>query len=207
MRNLMLVMVLLGVSACAAKSPQAGQGTPDKVVILSEKVTLLENSNLQLANDIVAIREENDMLRAELKKELEALGAKLEKPDSGDTHITLQPEILFASGSIRINRPGRKVLHKIAGALLRLPKGTRVRVAGHTDNVVPGRNLRHLFPNNLELSVARALAVARFLVKEEGLDPDLILVEGHGASSPVASNSTSAGRAKNRRISIFYPEG
>jgi len=204
MRNLVLILVLIGVSACAAKQPQAVKKDSDKMLTLSEKMRVLETENHQLASEMLAIRDENGRLRANLANEMEALNARVKSAGLGGAHITIHPEILFASGSIRINRSGRRELHRVARVLRRLPRGTRIHVAGHTDNMMPTRKLRRHFPNNLELSVARALAVAQFLIKEEKLDPDLILVEGYGASSPVASNKTSSGRARNRRLNIYY---
>ncbi len=53
----------------------------------------------------------------------------------------------------------------------------------------------------LELSELRAAEVARALI-EEGVAPSRIVTRGFGATAPVASNSTAAGRQRNRRVEI-----
>jgi len=55
--------------------------------------------------------------------------------------------------------------------------------------------------SNAALSQQRALAVARVLVAQ-GVAMDRIVVVGHGARSPVASNETPEGRGLNRRVEL-----
>ena len=69
-----------------------------------------------------------------------------------------------------------------------------LRIAGHTDNAGAA-------DFNMDLSRKRANAVRSALV-QRGMDPRRIFAEGHGASRPVADNTTEAGRARNRRIEI-----
>ena len=40
-----------------------------------------------------------------------------------------------------------------------------------------------------------------FLISQ-GVKPDLVMAAGHGDSDPIASNSTPAGRAQNRRVEL-----
>lgn len=54
---------------------------------------------------------------------------------------------------------------------------------------------------NLELSIARAAAVKKYLV-EKGLDEKRLYAFGYGQAKPVASNNTSEGQAKNSRIEL-----
>jgi len=77
----------------------------------------------------------------------------------------------------------------------------RIEINGYTDNVPIGPELKSRFPSNWELSTARATDVVRYLIKE-GVSPQLLSATGYGEQDPVASNSTAAGRAKNRRIEI-----
>jgi NitT/TauT family transport system substrate-binding protein len=68
----------------------------------------------------------------------------------------------------------------------------RVRVEGNTDNTGdPGYNR--------DLSYRRAKSVATYLVQRYGFDPDRFIVVGNGPDNPIADNTTSGGRAKNRR--------
>ena len=65
-------------------------------------------------------------------------------------------------------------------------------VAGHTDNV---GNAAY----NLDLSRKRANAVKDYLV-QKGVDTGRIIVEFHGFTKPIASNTTQQGRDINRRV-------
>jgi outer membrane protein OmpA-like peptidoglycan-associated protein len=68
-----------------------------------------------------------------------------------------------------------------------------VVVQGHTDNV-------GATDYNLDLSLRRAKNVVKLLTEKYRIDPARLKAEGYGASQPIASNATEAGRAKNRRI-------
>ncbi len=70
-----------------------------------------------------------------------------------------------------------------------------VLVVGHTD-------MTGAFEYNRELSERRAAAVAAKLTGGHGLSADRIFAVGVGPASPIATNRTEAGRAKNRRIEI-----
>ncbi len=73
----------------------------------------------------------------------------------------------------------------------------KVAVHGHTDNTgAPEKNQ--------QLSEDRAMAVRQWLEhKSNSAFPDgRIQVYAHGATEPVASNNTPAGKAKNRRVEV-----
>jgi len=70
----------------------------------------------------------------------------------------------------------------------------RIRVEGFTDN----RGSKEV---NEKLSSDRAEAVANWLA-DHGVDHDRLSSKGYGDRRPVASNSTSEGRAKNRRVEL-----
>ncbi|MCX2453433.1 OmpA family protein [Pedobacter sp. PLR] len=53
--------------------------------------------------------------------------------------------------------------------------------------------------HNMSLSVDRANAVKSYLVNA-GLNGSKLKIEGHGATNPVAENTTEAGKALNRRV-------
>ena len=54
---------------------------------------------------------------------------------------------------------------------------------------------------NQLLSEKRARAVADYLINK-GIPNEKIFTEGRGGSQPIASNSSDAGRAMNRRVEI-----
>ena len=111
--------------------------------------------------------------------------------------VTLHGDGLFDSGSTDIRHENMPILKRIAGSLRDV--SGEVIVAGYTDNV-PIRSLR--FPSNWDLSRARAEAVKDMLAQEPGLELRHFRFEGRGEAEPLASNDTTAGRAKNRRVEI-----
>ena len=75
-------------------------------------------------------------------------------------------------------------------------------VSGYTDNAPIGPALqREGITSNQVLSQKRAENVMEFLVSQ-GVKPDLLSAQGFGEASPVASNATAQGRAKNRRVEL-----
>jgi outer membrane protein OmpA-like peptidoglycan-associated protein len=70
-------------------------------------------------------------------------------------------------------------------------------VHGHTDNTGDPQA-------NQQLSEDRALAVRRWLETKSrsAFPPGRVQVYAHGASAPLVSNATPAGKAQNRRVEI-----
>lgn len=54
---------------------------------------------------------------------------------------------------------------------------------------------------NRQLSIERANSIKHYLIKE-GIKPELISVQGFGATQPIADNATERGRSMNRRVEI-----
>jgi outer membrane protein OmpA-like peptidoglycan-associated protein len=67
-------------------------------------------------------------------------------------------------------------------------------VSGHTDNSGSPEY-------NLTLSRKRAASVKAFLISQ-GVSPERVKIEYYGITRPVASNDTTEGRNKNRRVDI-----
>lgn len=101
--------------------------------------------------------------------------------------------INFESGSDKLTLGAQKKIVEVAQVLNRYP-GVRVAVAAHTDNQGPAEA-------NLQLSKRRAVAVARYLV-QQGVAGNRLAPQAYGESKPLASNTTSAGRATNRRVEL-----
>ena len=112
--------------------------------------------------------------------------------------IRLMGETTFDLGKAEIRPQMLPLLVKI-GALL---KGTRgeIIIAGHTDNL-PLRG--GPYKSNLGLSMARAASVADFLLKKASIEPEKISTMGFGEHRPLATNDTTQGREKNRRVEII----
>ena len=102
--------------------------------------------------------------------------------------------IFFDKGSPEVAPESADSLSVIAAFLVENPENTYL-VVGHTDNVGS-------FAMNLNLSEARANAVVDKLVAEFGVNQEQLTAVGIGFASPVTSNATEEGRAKNRRVEI-----
>ncbi len=119
-------------------------------------------------------------------------------PDYQYVQISLRGSVLFDSGEADIKKEAKPILAKI-GELLKKFEGYTVEIEGHTDNVPM---VSSTYKDNNWLSSARALNAAEYLIKTQKLDASRIKYTGRGEYEPVASNATSEGRARNRRIEI-----
>jgi len=117
----------------------------------------------------------------------------------GNMVLSIPASITFASGKSELSADGRKALQKVATTLKREYPDANFSVEGHTD-ADPIK--KSGFASNRDLSVARAMAVLRFLVEDCGVADERCIVAGHGQYDPVAGNSKDAEKAKNRRVEI-----
>lgn len=111
--------------------------------------------------------------------------------------VQLSDRILFDSGRAELKKDGQAALAEVTKILSEVPDRA-FQVAGHTDNI-PIKTRR--FASNWELSTARAVNVARFMI-EKGMDAKRISAAGYAEFDPVGDNSTDEGRQLNRRIEI-----
>jgi len=109
----------------------------------------------------------------------------------------LTDKVFFDSGSAVI-KPGAKTLLDKIGSVVDAEATHPVEVDGHTDSQ-PIHTSR--YASNFTLSSDRASAVANDFVSR-GLLQRRVTVVGNAANDPVDTNSTDAGRAKNRRVDI-----
>lgn len=101
--------------------------------------------------------------------------------------------IYFDFNKAELKPESEPTLEQIA-KLLKDNAALKLLVVGHTDNVGG-------FPSNMDLSQRRAAAVVAALVKR-GVGKDRLAPYGVSFASPVASNKTDEGRAKNRRVEL-----
>ncbi|MEP5728539.1 MAG: OmpA family protein [Sulfitobacter sp.] len=99
--------------------------------------------------------------------------------------------IYFKSGSSRLDPASEPLLNSLAQIVSRCPNMV-IEVGGHTDSV--GSNA-----TNERLSRSRANSVTNYLLSQN-LSEGTLVSKGYGEGSPIASNDTSEGRWKNRRI-------
>lgn len=106
---------------------------------------------------------------------------------------------LFATGSAQLKPGSTKVLINALVDIKAQP-GWLIVIAGHTDATGDAHK-------NLQLSRARAATVHTWMQQMSGIPDSCFAVQGFGASQPITTNDTEAGRAANRRVDIrLVPE-
>ena len=103
-------------------------------------------------------------------------------------------DVFFASGQSELKPEARSNLRPVLDFIDRYP-GNNVTIEGHTDD-------RGADAANQLLSERRAASVRDALV-EMGADELRFNVVGKGESTPIADNSTSEGRSRNRRVEVI----
>lgn len=154
-----------------------------------------EQDKLGISNeDIVAVGREFEASIATGEMEVEVSGDRLT--------IRIMEHGSFPPGSAELCQDFIPILNKVA-KVLHITMG-KVTVSGYTDNVAIQTGV---FRSNRELSVVRAVSVVEELLKDRKIQPERIIVRGFGENNPIASNDTSEGRAKNRRVELEIMQG
>jgi chemotaxis protein MotB len=119
---------------------------------------------------------------------------------NGKVYISLEEDLLFASGKYEVNQTGKQALDKLSEALS-YQKDLEILVEGHTDSIpLSGRGL---VKDNWDLSVMRATSVVKRLTSNTNLDPTQLIAAGRSEFVPLLANTSSEGRSKNRRIEMI----
>jgi len=156
-------------------------------------------------NELEAAIAERDSLMKGLKKNItDALlsykGKGITVETKGDkVYVSLEEQILFASGKYTLDKKGEEALLDLA-KVLNTNDDITIMVEGHTDDVPIKTSC---ISDNYDLSVLRGAEITRILVEKGNVDPTRIIAAGRGEYMPVADNETSDGRKKNRRIEII----
>ncbi|MBK8500126.1 MAG: OmpA family protein [Flavobacteriales bacterium] len=117
----------------------------------------------------------------------------------GKIYVSLSEQLLFASGSAKVDPKGKDALGKLA-SVLRSNADINVLVEGHTDSI-PVKSSR--YADNWDLSTARAVSIVRLLTDTYSVPPVRVEAAGRGQHQPIADNATADGRARNRRTEII----
>ena len=107
--------------------------------------------------------------------------------------VSFASEALFDFDQSALKPQGKAALDQLLGQLQGMDLEVIVTV-GHTDAVGPDTY-------NQKLSQRRAEAVKAYLVAQ-GVETNRVYTEGKGETQPVADNTSAAGRAKNRRVTV-----
>jgi chemotaxis protein MotB len=160
----------------------------------SEKLeSQMENLDLEKRNEAV------ETLRREVLSTLEE-GEQRDFSvhwDQSRLVLVLGERITFRVGEAKLLMDFRPALSRIADFIAQ-KEGYEVVVLGHTDDT-PINNAQ--FPSNWELSAARAVDVAKFLI-ENGVRPERVSIQGYAEYRPVHENTTPENKQANRRVEI-----
>jgi flagellar motor protein MotB len=120
------------------------------------------------------------------------------KDVNGIVYIILENDMLFKSGSWKINSKGEETIIALAEVLAE-NADLKIQVEGHTDNKAFKENKM----SNWELSTKRASTIVQILSQNENINPKNLTASGRGEFNPIADNETEEGRATNRRIEMI----
>jgi chemotaxis protein MotB len=132
----------------------------------------------------------------------EVLGNRSDIQIVGDRFI-FQSEVLFDTGSADIGDGGQRQLAAFADTLkniaARIPTDINwvLRVDGHTDK----RAYHGVYGSNWELSMARAIAVVRFLI-DQGIPANRLVAAGYAEFQPLVNGNDEEAYRRNRRIEL-----
>ena len=118
-------------------------------------------------------------------------GAEVERVGEGIKVTLNENTVNFDFNSANLTTLAKSNLDKLVTVLKNNPD-TNINIYGHTDSI--GTDAV-----NLRISSQRAAAVKNYFVAN-GISASRMFTEGLGKSSPIASNDTDEGRAKNRRV-------
>ena len=161
----------------------------------SERVAELEN--------VIAIKDASmkalkDAISTALTN-FEGKGLTVEQRD-GKVYVSMENKLLFQSGSWSVGSEGRKAVQQLASVLAENPD-IAILIEGHTDNVPYKGNAQ--LSGNWDLSTKRATAIVNILRENTSINPENLTAAGRGEYAPIASNDTTEGRTKNRRIEVI----
>jgi OOP family OmpA-OmpF porin len=189
---------------------KANDSLAKEVTAVKNRVTTVEGdvSNLKKDSDGDGVSDVFDKCpNTPAGTKVDGAGCELPKPEvimapapKVETQITKEDiqvvraaikNLNFETNKTIIKSGSFQYLDKLADLLAAKP-GAKLSLKGYTDS--KGESA-----HNLQLSTGRASAIKDYLV-QKGIDGSRITAEGFGASNPVATNKTAAGRAKNRRV-------
>ena len=189
--------------------------TTEKETLMSEK-SGLESQVAQIQSDLEGVKAEVESVKGEMQKAISAKDAEIAsvkgqinsafsnlrtsglsiRQDGDMFYVSMEEQLLFRSGSTRINKSGRDILSKLA-EIVKGNSGMTVMVEGHTDT----QKLKDgaAYATNWELSTARATSVVRRLIKN-GVSAANLVAAGRGEHDPAVAGTDAAARKANRRV-------
>lgn len=206
-RTLLLASLIIPISACTT-NPYTGQEEISKTAIGTGIGAV---TGALIGNAIPGNRGHNaaigaalgaatgagvgyymDRQESELRQQLQNTGVSVTR--HGNNIILNMPgNITFPLNQYTIQPRFYSVLNSIIKVVKHYNQ-TYIRIAGYTDDT-------GTYQYNMRLSQQRARSVASYLVAQ-GVNPNRVQTIGYGENNPIATNSTAAGRAMNRRVTM-----
>jgi chemotaxis protein MotB len=160
----------------------------------------LEKRTARLQELELALKQKDEAVKQLRQKVMDALlgfnnkGLTIQEKN-GKVYVSLDEQLLFKTGQWEVDPKGQQALANLAEVLAQNPD-INVMVEGHTDNV-PMHGSGSV-KDNWDLSVMRATAVSRILLKNKR-----IIAAGRGEFFPIDNADTPEARQKNRRTEII----
>lgn len=181
----------------------------EKVTRYASELESLRYNMKKRSNEIKSLEDvisEKSKQMAALKENISAALLDFDKKGISVSHkndkiyVTMEDKLLFNSGSWEIEPKGQKAVQQLAAILSKNPD-IEILIEGHTDNVdfIPDGYIK----DNWDLSVKRATAVVRLLLKNSKINPENITAAGKSEFGAIADNKTEEGKRKNRRIDVI----
>jgi outer membrane protein OmpA-like peptidoglycan-associated protein len=148
-----------------------------------------------VAGNVWSSRMENQ--KRQMEQATQGTGVKVTQTADNRLKLDIPSDISFATGRSDVTPNFRPILDRFAAGLVDNPAAT-VTIIGHTDTT--GSDAI-----NNPLSYDRAARTRDYLATR-GVAPQRVYVDGRGSREPVATNNTTEGRARNRRVEIFVAE-
>ena len=167
--------------------------TARSAALESRSARVEELEDLLSSRDKAAKALRNSLERALLG--FDGSGLTVEHRD-GKVYVSLDAELLFASGSAVVDIRGKELLISL-GSVISEQEDLEIIIEGHTDSdKLESPSFPH---NNWELSVLRATSVLEIISSQPGVDPSVLTASGRGEFHPVDPED----KSRNRRIEII----
>jgi chemotaxis protein MotB len=175
----------------------------EKALAIEQERLNKSAKRLQELEDLIAAKEASmKKLKETLSKALnsfEGKGLTVEQKN-GKVYVSMENKLLFNSGSWAVGTEGKKAVVELGKVLGDNPE-ISVLIEGHTDD--DAFTASGPIADNWDLSTKRATAIVAILSENKAINKQNLTAAGRSEFSPLASNATPEGKAKNRRIEII----
>ncbi len=136
-------------------------------------------------------------LKVKLQDQIDRGAVNVETRDN-KVFITVGTGGAFPSGSANLTPQAQEIIDQITQ--VSDGQNNSIKVAGHTDDVPI--SFGALYRDNWDLAAARAASVVQEVEQSGLIEQGRLQAISYGETQPIASNASSEGREKNRRIEI-----